>query len=993
MQRSGNHNPAASKPQPKETKNSDDLLWQHLKTVPAFRALLRSVEARFYQHIELPEPVLDLGCGDGHFASLTFDRQLLAGIDPWWRPLQKAKRSGSYKLVNQGLGDQLPFANGSFGSVISNSVLEHIPAIDPVLSDVGRVLRPGGKLVVTMPSHYFTEYLGGAMWLDKQGFKGSANRYRRFFNKIARHAHTDPPEEWAARFAGAGLAVEQWQYYFSKDALHALEIGHGQGLPSALLHFLTGHWILAPWRSSLRFTERWLRPYYEEEFPTRGTMLLFIARKVSDEPPPALLPLAQPIALRVLSTGEEPELTVLELTPPAPTEESSDGIEDQQDRGQRELGAVPGQSIPSSNKFRGIALILFAVVGAAVGQIALRSQPDKPLVFLPWFGISLLALVLLSQRSSNFRLRSSSWAKVGSAPRVRRLIVLGFLMALIAYLISADGQSMQRVALALILWISAISLSIYALWDRKQLAEGLYPFREVAKWEVVALAGLFLFALLLRVINLVDHPFVLSGSEASIGLDAWGVVSGQIRNPFATSWLSNPTLPFYFLAIPLRIFGRTVGAIRLLSPLGGALGVVALYLVGRWLWGPAVALVAALLLAGSHLHIHYSRIGLTNIWDPLLTLLAIGFIYIAWKQNSRTLWLLAGLATGLNAYLFTSSHILPIILLGILVATAFKRGAILEQMGNILSAAAIALVVALPQIIYYLKFPEIYWERARSLGILQGNWLLEESIRTGQSTAEILVGQFWKGLMAFNFGIDTSNNYFSANTLLLLWSSILLTIGLALAIVRVRQFRFTLLLVWLGATLLFAGALLVNPPSSHRLLLATPAVYLLIAVALTWMVSKLFNYLNLNQKYLVPTLMIFAFVLIIGDLSFYFGRYQSEHRYGDRNTEIAHQAAEYLNTLESQWTVYFHGPPSMYSSFPTFPYLVQKWDTDIHMIDVPEGDALPDAAGYGNTAFILLPERIDELAIIQSAYPNGTTREASGWHADPLFYSYELQRQ
>lgn len=260
----------------------DDLLWKHLKTVPAFRALLRSIEARFYQDIDLPEPILDLGCGDGHFASLTFAQPLLAGIDPWWGPLSKARKSGVYQFVIQSLGNQLPFPNNYFGSVISNSVLEHIPDVQPVLNETSRVLRPGGRLVISMPSQYFTDYLGGAQWCEKLGLNGLANTYRRFFNRIARHAHTDPPERWAKRLVKAKFEIDQWQYYFSKKALHALEIGHIQGLPSALIHFLTGHWILAPWRSNLRYTERWVRPYYEEEFPEFGTMIIFIAHKVEE---------------------------------------------------------------------------------------------------------------------------------------------------------------------------------------------------------------------------------------------------------------------------------------------------------------------------------------------------------------------------------------------------------------------------------------------------------------------------------------------------------------------------------------------------------------------------------------------------------------------------------------------------------------------------------------------------------------------------------------
>ena len=281
---------------------TDDLLWQQLKTLPAFRALLRAVEARFYPLIPLPEPTLDVGCGDGHFAAMTFPgRTITAGIDPWWGPLHKAVRSGKYGLPIQALGDRLPFADGAFASAFSNSVLEHIPDLPPVLAEVNRVLRPGARFVITTPSHLFTEYLGGGAFFERLRLNGLAECYRRLFNTISRHAHTDSPQTWAERLAAAGFAVERWQYYFSRGALRALEIGHVQGLPSAALHAMTGHWIVAPWESSLGPTERWVRPFYEEEAaPDGGAYLLFIVRKQSagpiaaQLPPPRPLPVARP---------------------------------------------------------------------------------------------------------------------------------------------------------------------------------------------------------------------------------------------------------------------------------------------------------------------------------------------------------------------------------------------------------------------------------------------------------------------------------------------------------------------------------------------------------------------------------------------------------------------------------------------------------------------------------------------------------------------------
>lgn len=279
---------------------TDDLLWQQLKTLPAFRALLRAVEARFYSQIPLPEPILDVGCGDGNFAELALpQRRITAGIDPWWRPLNKAARTDSYDLLIQAMGDNLPFADHFFAGAFSNSVLEHIPDIQPVLNEVGRVLRPGARFIITTPSHLFTEYLGGAALFRRMNLDGLAERYQKFFNFVSRHAHTDSPQIWAERLALAGFSVERWQYYFSRDALRALEFGHVQGLPSAALHALTGHWIVAPWESSLAPTERWVRPYFEEEtLPDGGAYILIIARKEMRPPVDVSLPPPRPLPVQ-----------------------------------------------------------------------------------------------------------------------------------------------------------------------------------------------------------------------------------------------------------------------------------------------------------------------------------------------------------------------------------------------------------------------------------------------------------------------------------------------------------------------------------------------------------------------------------------------------------------------------------------------------------------------------------------------------------------------
>jgi SAM-dependent methyltransferase len=260
---------------------TDDLLWRNLQELPAFRGLLRAVEARFYRGLPLPEPVIDLGCGDAHFASVAFDHPLTAGVDPWTPPLREAARlrRGAYRLLTQAEGAALPFARAHFASAVSNSVLEHIPDLDPVLADLARVLRPGAPFIFCVPSENFLSFLSISGFLRRIGLAGPARAYEAFFNRISRHHHCDDPETWRARLARAGFALERHWYYFSPAALRALEWGHYFGLPAAVAHALTGRWVLAPGRANLALTEGLLRRYYQEPLPAKGAYLFFIARR------------------------------------------------------------------------------------------------------------------------------------------------------------------------------------------------------------------------------------------------------------------------------------------------------------------------------------------------------------------------------------------------------------------------------------------------------------------------------------------------------------------------------------------------------------------------------------------------------------------------------------------------------------------------------------------------------------------------------------------
>lgn len=101
---------------------------------------------------------LDLGCGDGHLMGIILRRagsRDLVGLDVDPAETALASERNLYREVVTMPGDRLPFADGTFDYVFSNSVLEHIDAIDLTLGEVSRVSKPGGRFLFTVPGPDF----------------------------------------------------------------------------------------------------------------------------------------------------------------------------------------------------------------------------------------------------------------------------------------------------------------------------------------------------------------------------------------------------------------------------------------------------------------------------------------------------------------------------------------------------------------------------------------------------------------------------------------------------------------------------------------------------------------------------------------------------------------------------------------------------------------------------------------------------------------------
>jgi 2-polyprenyl-6-hydroxyphenyl methylase/3-demethylubiquinone-9 3-methyltransferase len=124
---------------------SDDIRW-----VRTLKNLVPGRLAWFDRHAEWAgRDVLDLGCAGGFMAeAMAAKGATVTGIDPAAHAIEAARShaaSGGLDIrYDVGVGEALPYDAASFDTVVCVDVLEHVADLPKVLSEITRVLRPGG---------------------------------------------------------------------------------------------------------------------------------------------------------------------------------------------------------------------------------------------------------------------------------------------------------------------------------------------------------------------------------------------------------------------------------------------------------------------------------------------------------------------------------------------------------------------------------------------------------------------------------------------------------------------------------------------------------------------------------------------------------------------------------------------------------------------------------------------------------------------------------
>ncbi len=97
--------------------------------------------------------ILDVGCGDGSFTRfLIREKAQVYAIDVTDWGISQRLAGVSFQIAD---GRYLPYADAAFDFVFCSDVLEHVPDCNLIVRDIGRVLRPGGRCLISTVHGYW----------------------------------------------------------------------------------------------------------------------------------------------------------------------------------------------------------------------------------------------------------------------------------------------------------------------------------------------------------------------------------------------------------------------------------------------------------------------------------------------------------------------------------------------------------------------------------------------------------------------------------------------------------------------------------------------------------------------------------------------------------------------------------------------------------------------------------------------------------------------
>jgi glycosyltransferase involved in cell wall biosynthesis/4-amino-4-deoxy-L-arabinose transferase-like glycosyltransferase len=535
-------------------------------------------------------------------------------------------------------------------------------------------------------------------------------------------------------------------------------------------------------------------------------------------------------------------------------------------------------------------------------------------------------------------------------------------------------------------WIALAAVPVVAARvDRDLPTEKKPAFGDISEMGIFFL--ILGFAAVLRLWNLSELPPEIHGDSAESGIQGLRILLGQIDDVFGFSPWYNTPLPAHLpYTVSFGLFGTTLFALRLPSAVIGTLSVIPLYFLIRGWLGPRAAQIATIFFALSHSAIHFSRIGLWNIQALFLELVAFAFLAAALRKGSAVLAAIAGIIAGLGFYTYTGGRLIMVVALAVLALQLMlgPRRRWLPVAGFVVAGFAVAIT---PLLISYIEEPTVLGaDRTGSvLALAEANRHHVSASAGESSTFGILRVHTVLTLRGFFNHGDRSGQYATDLAIASPTIAVLALVGVLIALARFRETGSRLVLLWTFLGLVLGSILIMDPPSSTRLIMVFPTPFIFAALTL----ETTFRWMGRRGGRLAAVLIAAACILIIGQAAvFNLGGYHRHvrHRY------LEAKVWDVVNVIErygKNYDYYFFGGPTMLGDSPPLRLFGahQRIVTGITPKDVPEA--------LSRDAVFIIPYSIERIekqlshvsTVITERYPEAE-RLVSGGEGNPQLVLY-----
>jgi len=635
---------------------------------------------------------------------------------------------------------------------------------------------------------------------------------------------------------------------------------------------------------------------------------------------------------------------------------------------------------------RGRVLALAAVGLITLGQAAWFSAEKTflPGAFLVGYG---MFLAILSKPLHSHR---PLWDQESISEPYNRwrlaLVLPGVIVCLYTGWHAVERHT--NVRLYLVLWIVGTWLVLVALVPRRERARWwrgvIGSVRQ--EWRIWLLVTIiFLCGLVLRTFYLDTSPYIQAGDEAAFAMEAVNIrdfCHWQV-NPFEYGIWHHPRVFHVLLAAVISLFGQTLFAARFLSALLGSLTVPAVYLMARRMFDHRVALVAAVFMAAYPLHVHFSRTGINQAGDPLFAALTFAFLTQALRSGDRMEAALAGWSMGLSQYFYSAARLVPFLMLayaGLYLLTDWRM--VWKRALPLIITAIMAGIVVFPNLY------AVYRDKDRSISPRLNEVSIWATGNVEAAAHENRLPEYWqnqvyRSLMAYIQISDRSGFYGNYGSVLGWFAGVPFLAGLVWCVGCFRDPRYVILGLWVGATALLGGVLLVDPPHYPRYISVTPGLAVLVGLGCVWFAERL------SKRHVLKLAVLLVLALAVADQITYITDYLPRKLvYGEPTLQL-NEVADILETFDGRYRVYYFsdleldmgGNDILRYRVPNARGMDFEWPVNESRLLLPT---------RGPHAFLIAPLRFQDVIVdLINTFPGGDVKLYDNPRSNlPLVYIY-----